>query len=206
MRQIICDVETTGLNPHATKNPDRIVEIACVELMNGHRTGRIFHSYLHPQRDVPLVAQNVHGLSAEFLADKPLFKDIVPTLVDFIDGAELIAHNAPFDRNFINAELVRAGTDPIPNDLWMDTLELFRHKHPKSSGQTQHKLDHLCTLYGVDTSKRSTHGALIDAELLAEVYPLLADPSYIPTPATKITHVESERMRPQPPKLRTARG
>jgi len=163
MREIVVDTETTGLDPY---QGDRMVEIGCIELLNGMPTGQVFHKYLNPQRDMPQEAFAVHGLSIEFLKDKPLFAEIARELMDFIGEAPIVAHNAMFDTNFINAELERCDIAPIGRERVVDTLMLARRKHPGASN----RLDDLCTRYGVDNSRRTRHGALLDAELLAEVY------------------------------------
>ncbi|WP_310621957.1 DNA polymerase III subunit epsilon [Flexibacterium corallicola] len=163
MREISFDTETTGLNP---LDGDRLVEIGGVELINFIPTGRIYHVYCNPQRDMPEGAFRVHGLSAEFLSDKPLFADIADEFLAFVGDARLVIHNAPFDMGFINMELGRCGRPPISNDQVLDTLTMARRKHPTGSAS----LDALCSRYGIDNSKRTKHGALLDAELLAEVY------------------------------------
>jgi DNA polymerase-3 subunit epsilon len=165
MRQIILDTETTGLEPHLDH---RIIEIGCIELLGRRPTGRVFHRYLNPEREIDAGAIDVHGLTNEFLADKPLFADIVSELMDFLRGAELVIHNAPFDVAFLNAELARLpGQGTIAEHCSvLDTLEMARSRHP---GQ-RNSLDALCKRYGVDNSQRSLHGALLDAEILADVY------------------------------------
>ncbi len=163
MREIVLDTETTGLDP---LRGDRLVEIGCIELLNRIPSGQTFHRYLNPQRDVPAEAFAVHGLSAEFLSDKPLFADVVDDLLTFIGDAPLVIHNASFDVGFINAELDRLKMPPIPRDRLVDTLLLARRKHPGVSN----RLDDLCSRYSIDNSHRTKHGALLDAELLAEVY------------------------------------
>lgn len=163
MREIIIDTETTGLEP---LNGDRLVEIGCVELANRWPTGNTFHCYLNPERDMPQGAFQVHGLSEEFLADKPLFADVADSFLDFIGDAALVAHNASFDVGFLNAELARVGLPVIGRERVVDTLMLARRKHPGAPVS----LDALCSRYGIDNSNRVKHGALLDAELLAEVY------------------------------------
>lgn len=163
MREIVFDTETTGLDP-ATGH--RVVEIGCVELLNGIPTGNTFHKYLDPQRDMPEEAFRVHGLSAEFLAGKPLFADVVDELVGFLTGARLVAHNAEFDFRFLSAELVATGRAPLDTALMVDTLALARRRHPGAPVS----LDALCARYGIDNSRRTKHGALLDSEILAEVY------------------------------------
>lgn len=163
MREIVFDTETTGLDP---LKGDRIVEIGCIEIYNTIPTGESFHVYLDPERDMPEEAFRVHGLSREFLTGKPLFASIVDEFLAFVGDAKLIAHNADFDMRFINAELDRAGRPPIAAARVVDTLVLARRRHPGASNS----LDALCARYGVDTSRRTKHGALLDSELLAEVY------------------------------------
>lgn len=163
MREIVLDTETTGLDP---ATGDRIVEIACVEIMNTVPTGAHFHVYINPQRDMPEEAFRVHGLSAEFLSDKPLFDEIVGEFLTFIGEAPLVIHNAEFDMRFINAELQRSGRPILSMDRVIDTLALARRKHPGSPNS----LDALCSRYRIDNSRRTKHGALLDSELLAEVY------------------------------------
>jgi DNA polymerase-3 subunit epsilon len=163
MREIVFDTETTGLDPFAG---DRLVEIGCIELVNGFLTGQEFHRYVNPQRDMPDAAFQVHGLSADFLRDKPLFSDICEDLLAFIGDAPLIAHNAMFDFGFLNAELDRCKRALLARERIVDTLMLARRKHPAGPN----KLDDLCARYGIDNSMRTKHGALMDAELLAKVY------------------------------------
>ncbi|MCB1378708.1 MAG: DNA polymerase III subunit epsilon [Alphaproteobacteria bacterium] len=163
MREIILDTETTGLDP-ATGH--RIVEIGALELLNHVPTGSTFHVYLNPERDMPPEAQAVHGLSAEFLRDKPLFKDVVEDFLTFVLDSPLIIHNASFDMAFINAELSYLGRPAIPSTRVVDSLQLARQRHPMGPNS----LDALCKRYGVDLSRRTKHGALLDSELLAEVY------------------------------------
>jgi DNA polymerase-3 subunit epsilon len=163
LREIVLDTETTGLSP---AGGDRIVEIGCVELVNRFPTGRSWHAYLNPERDVPEGAFAVHGLSAEFLADKPKFAEIAADFLAFVDGAALVIHNADFDMGFINMELGRLQRPALGGDRVVNTLLLARRKHPGVSN----RLDDLCARYGVDNSRRTKHGALLDAELLAEVY------------------------------------
>ena len=163
MREIVFDTETTGLDP---STGDRLVEIGCIELVNRFPTGNTFHRYLYPERDMPEGAFKVHGLSIDFLKDKPLFAAIVEELVEFLGDSPLIAHNAMFDLGFLNAEMRRAGQELVARERLVDTLMMARRKHPGGSN----KLDDLCVRYKVDNSKRTKHGALLDAELLAEVY------------------------------------
>jgi len=163
MREIVLDTETTGLEANGG---DRVVEIGCVEMVNRILTGNVFHVYLNPERDMPVEAFNVHGLSAEFLADKPKFAETVDGFLEFIAGDTLVIHNASFDIGFLNAELERAARPPIARDRVIDTLALARRKHPGGPNS----LDVLLNRYGIDSSRRVKHGALLDAELLAEVY------------------------------------
>lgn len=163
MREIIFDTETTGLDP--TKG-DRLVEIGCVELLNGIPSGQTFHVYLDPQRDVPAEAFAVHGLSREFLTGKPLFKDVAADFLNFTAGAKLVAHNAEFDVKFLNAEFGRIGLPEIDRERVIDTLALARRRHPGAPNS----LDALCARYKIDNSRRTKHGALLDSEILAEVY------------------------------------
>ena len=163
MREIVLDTETTGLDP---LRGDRLVEIGCVEIFNRMPTGQTFHRYINPERDMPKEAFDVHGLSAEFLADKPLFSAVADEFLAFIGDAPLVIHNASFDIGFINAELDKVERSPIPRERLVDTLLLARRKHPGVSN----RLDDLCSRYAIDNSHRTKHGALLDAELLAEVY------------------------------------
>jgi DNA polymerase-3 subunit epsilon len=163
MREIVFDTETTGINP---ATGDRIVEIGCVELVNRVETGRTYHAYFNPERTMPSEAEAVHGLSAIFLSDKPLFDHKVEELLEFVGDAPLIAHNASFDFGFLNAELDRCGRDPICLSRMICTMMMSRSKHPGA----KHSLDALCTRFGVDRSQRVKHGALLDAQLLAQVY------------------------------------
>jgi DNA polymerase III subunit epsilon len=163
MREIVLDTETTGLDP---LRGDRLVEIGCVEIFNRMPTGQTFHRYINPQRDVPREAFEVHGLSTEFLADKPLFSAVVDEFLTFVGDAPLVIHNASFDIGFINAELEKVSRVAIPRERLVDTLLLARRKHPGVSN----RLDDLCSRYAIDNSHRTKHGALLDAELLAEVY------------------------------------
>ncbi|MFT5720796.1 MAG: DNA polymerase-3 subunit epsilon [Motiliproteus sp.] len=166
MRQIILDTETTGLEP---AGGHRVIEIGCVEMVNRRLTGRTYHQYINPQRDMPAEAQAIHGLSTEFLADKPLFKEIMGEFKEFIRGGELVIHNAPFDVGFLNNEFKLAGSgNGLISDLAsvLDTLAMARSMRP---GQ-RNTLDALCKNYLIDNSKRTLHGALLDSEILADVY------------------------------------
>ena len=164
MREVVLDTETTGLTP---KTGHRIVEIGCVELVNLVPTGNVYHVYINPQRDMPEEAFNVHGLSEDFLADKPLFSVVVEEFLAFVDGATLIAHNANFDLRFLNAELAAVDRPNLPKDKVLDTIALARGKN---IGAGQLSLNALCRRFDIDLSVRAKHGALLDAELLAEVY------------------------------------
>ena len=163
MREIVLDTETTGLDP---RNGDRVVEIGGVELVNHIPTGQSYHVYINPERSMPREAFDVHGLSEEFLSDKPKFKDIGADFAKFIEGARLVIHNAAFDVGFLNAEFARIGIPAIGWDHVVDTLALAKRRHPAGPNS----LDALCSRYGIDNSRRTRHGALLDAELLAEVY------------------------------------
>lgn len=163
MREIIFDTETTGLDP---KTGDRMVEMGCVEMVNRVPSGATFHAYYNPERDMPAGAEAVHGLSANFLSDKQLFKDGAAELLEFLGDAPLVAHNASFDFGFLNAELALAGLEPVSLDRMVDTVALARKKHPGA----KLSLDALCSRYGIDRTHRVKHGALLDAELLAQVY------------------------------------
>jgi DNA polymerase-3 subunit epsilon len=163
MREIAFDTETTGLDP---KSGHKIVEIGCVELINHLPTGNVFHKYINPERDIPVEAFRVHGLSEEFLSDKPLFADIADEFLTFVGDAQLVIHNAAFDMGFINAELAAIGRDVIPMDRAIDTVRMARRKFPGA----QASLNALCMRFGIDLSARDLHGALLDAQLLAAVY------------------------------------
>jgi DNA polymerase-3 subunit epsilon len=163
MREIVLDTETTGVEP---LKGDRIVEIGCVELVNHCPTGRTYHVYINPERDMPDGAFRVHGLSEAFLSDKPVFAAIAGEFAAFIADARLVIHNAAFDVGFINMEFGRLGLPPIVPALVVDTLAMARRKHPGASNS----LDALCSRYGIDNSRRTKHGALLDSEILAEVY------------------------------------
>jgi len=163
MREIIFDTETTGLDP---RGDDRLVEIGCVEMINRVCTGRTFHAYFNPDRDMPEAAERVHGLSVTFLADKPRFVERAEELLGFIGDSPLVAHNAGFDFGFLNMELGRCGLEAVSLDRMVDTVAIARMRHPGA----KNSLDALCTRYGIDRSHRTKHGALLDAELLAQVY------------------------------------
>jgi len=163
MREIILDTETTGLDP---AGGDRVVEVGCMELVNHIPTGQFWHEYFNPERDMPEAAYKIHGLSAAFLQDKPLFAERAEAFLSFIEDAQIIIHNAAFDTAFLDAELARADLPPLPAGHVVDTLSLARRKHPAGPNS----LDALCKRYGIDNSARTKHGALLDCELLAEVY------------------------------------
>ena len=163
MREIVLDTETTGLDPF---QGHRLIEIGCVELVNRFPSGQVFHHYLNPDRDVPREAFAIHGISGDSLKDKPRFSDICEELLAFIGDSPLVAHNAMFDLGFLNAELERCGKLLVARERLVDTLLLARRRHPAGPN----RLDDLCARYGIDNSRRTKHGALLDAEILAEVY------------------------------------
>jgi DNA polymerase-3 subunit epsilon len=163
MREIVFDTETTGLNP---AGGDRMVEIGCIEIVNRVETGRTFHAYFNPERDMPFEAQEVHGLSNLFLSDKPRFSELAEELLDFLADSPLVAHNAGFDFGFLNFELEKCGRSTVSMHRMVDTLTLARTRHPGA----KHSLDALCMRFGIDRSHRVKHGALLDAQLLAQVY------------------------------------
>ncbi|MEO0937380.1 MAG: DNA polymerase III subunit epsilon [Pseudomonadota bacterium] len=163
MREIVLDTETTGLDP---ETGDRIVEIGAVELLNHVATGRTYHQYINPERSMPQDAFEVHGLGDDFLRDKPKFAAVGQAFVDFIGDAKLVIHNASFDMKFLNAELGWMGLPRIPMDRAIDTLDMARRKFPGSPAS----LDALCRRFGIDNTARTLHGALLDSEILAEVY------------------------------------
>lgn len=164
-RQIVLDTETTGLEP---KEGHRVIEIGCVEIINRRLTGNHYHQYLQPHREIDEGALQVHGITQEFLADKPVFEEVSDAFIDYIKGAELIIHNAPFDVGFLNAELERVSGAPQISEICTveDTLPMARQMHP---GQ-RNSLDALCQRYDIDNTQRTLHGALLDSEILAEVY------------------------------------
>ncbi len=169
MRQVVLDTETTGIDP---SQGHRIIEIGCVELVNRRLTGRHYHQYINPERDIEAEAMEVHGITPEFLADKPVFRDVAEEFLDFVTGAQLVIHNAPFDVGFIDAEFHRLKQNhPKMHDCCtvLDTLVMARQMHP---GQ-RNSLDALCKRYGVDNYQRDLHGALLDSEILADVYLLM---------------------------------
>lgn len=163
MREIVFDTETTGLSP---KDGHRLVEIGCVEIFNKVETGRHFHAYFNPDRTMPVEAEQVHGLSVQFLSDKPRFRERAHLLLEFIGESPLVAHNASFDFGFLNWELGDCGHPPICMTRMVDTLAIARTRHPGA----KHSLDALCSRYGIDRSHRVKHGALLDAQLLAQLY------------------------------------
>jgi len=163
IREIVLDTETTGFK---AKDGDRIVEIGALELINHLPTGRTFHVYLNPERDMPEDAARVHGLTIDFLADKPLFQDVAEDMLAFFSDSVLIIHNASFDMGFLNAELARVGRDPLDMDRAIDTVQMARRKYPGAPAS----LDALCRRFGIENTHRTLHGALLDSELLAEVY------------------------------------
>jgi len=215
MREVIFDTETTGLDP---KTGDRMVEIGCVEMIGRVETGRTFHAYYNPERDMPTAAEAVHGLSAKFLSGKPLFADTYGELIEFLGDAPLVAHNAGFDFGFLNNELTRIGRAPIAMERMIDTVAIARKKHPGA----KLSLDALCSRYGVDRSHRIKHGALLDAELLAQVYveltggrqiglELVADTAPAQGDAAEVTSSHGSRpmsptapMRSRPPRPHSA--
>ena len=163
MREIIFDTETTGLDP---KKGDRMVEIGCIEMVNRVLTGKTFHAYFNPDRSMPAEAEAVHGLSDTFLSDKPRFGELASELIAFLGDSPMVAHNAGFDFAFLNSELDVCGLDPVCTSRMVDTVAIAKVRHPGA----KLSLDALCTRYGIDRSHRTRHGALLDAELLAQVY------------------------------------
>ncbi|ALK11039.1 DNA polymerase III subunit epsilon [Blastochloris viridis] len=201
MREIVFDTETTGLDP---LTGDRLVEIGCVELENRWPTGRTFHRYVNPERDVPQGAVAVHGLTADFLKDKPRFAEVADAFLEFIADSHLVAHNAAFDMGFLDAELRRLGRPLIGRERVVDTVMLARRRFPGGSNT----LDALCTRFGIDNSNRVKHGALLDAELLAEVYVELVEARQahlgleVRSAARLRAEVRTVRTRPAPLPLR----
>lgn len=202
MREIVFDTETTGLSP---AGGDRMVEIGCIEMINRIETGRHFHCYFNPEREMPFEAEAVHGLSTIFLSDKPLFADKVEDLLEFIADSPLVAHNAGFDFGFLNHELERCGRQVVCMTRMVDTLTLARTRHPGA----KHSLDALCSRFGVDRSHRVKHGALLDAQLLAQVYieltggrqiglGLMADAAATAVAAATAEPVQRETRPPRP--------
>ncbi|KGM47099.1 DNA polymerase III subunit epsilon [Pseudooceanicola atlanticus] len=195
MREIVLDTETTGFDP---EQGDRIVEIGAVELLNHMPTGETYHVYINPERSMPNEAFEVHGLGDEFLADKPVFKDIAQGFLDFVRDDKLVIHNASFDMKFLNAELGWLNLRQLPFDQAVDTLLIARKRFPGSPAS----LDALCRRFGIDNSSRTLHGALLDSEILAEVYLELIggrQPDFaLSTRQTRDTSVEVEDWRPKP--------
>lgn len=195
MREIVLDTETTGLDPY---EGHRIVEIGAVELFNHMPTGRTYHQYINPQRAVPAEAVAVHGLTDEFLRDKPLFPAVARAFLDFIDDARLVIHNATFDMRFLNAELEWAGLARLSDEIVIDTLMIARRRFPGSPAS----LDALCRRFGVDNSAREKHGALLDSEILAEVYLELVggrQPDFaLPVTSRQGPSVQATDWRPRP--------
>ena len=163
MREIVFDTETTGLDP---RSGDRLVEVGCIEMVNRVPSGAVYHCYFNPERTMPAEAEAVHGLSIMFLSDKPKFAEKAGEFLDFIADSPLVAHNAGFDFGFINNELELCGLEPVSRDRMVDTVAIARRKHPGA----KLSLDALCSRYGIDRSHRTKHGALLDAELLAQLY------------------------------------
>jgi len=206
-REIVLDTETTGLSP---ASGDRLVEIGCVELLNHIPSGRTYHVYINPKRSMPEEAFRVHGLSEEFLADKPVFADVANDFREFISDAKLIIHNAPFDMGFLNAELTKVGQPVLSNEV-LDTVMLARSVHPGA----RVSLDALCKHYGIDNSRRTLHGALLDSEILAEVYleliggkqvslALMAETRGSSADAMATIAVAAQRPIPLPPRISDA--
>jgi DNA polymerase-3 subunit epsilon len=199
LREIVLDTETTGLD---ALRGDRLIEIGCVEIVNRIPTGREFHRYINPERDIHHEAVAVHGLTLDFLRDKPLFKAVADEFLDFIGDAPLVMHNASFDVGFLNAELDRLGKPPLQSGRIIDTLTLARRRHPAGPNS----LDALCKRYGIDTSVRTKHGALVDSLLLASVYvellgerqATLSLGSQTQVGTTARTPVRTARQRPEP--------
>lgn len=195
MREIVLDTETTGFDP---ESGDRIVEIGAVELFNHVATGKTYHQYINPERDMPQEAFEVHGLSIDFLSDKPKFAEIGQAFLDFVGDAKLVIHNASFDMKFLNAELKWMNLPQLPRDQAIDTLEIARKKFPGSPAS----LDALCRRFGIDNSARTLHGALLDSEILAEVYLELIggkQPDFaLSTIQVQGTTQQDENWRPQP--------
>ena len=196
MREIIFDTETTGLDP---RTGDRMVEIGCIEMVNRVPTGQTFHAYFNPERAMPAAAEAVHGLSDAFLADKPVFAERVAELMGFLGDSPLVAHNAGFDFAFLNAELALCGLEGLGRERMVDTVALARVRHPGA----KLSLDALCTRYGIDRSHRTRHGALLDAELLAQVYVELTGGRQIglelvAEPAEAVSMSESVQRRDRP--------
>ena len=195
MREVVLDTETTGFEP---ADGHRVVEIGCVELMEHLPTGRTYRCYLNPERLVPLESQRVHGLSDEFLADKPKFADIVDEFLEFIGDAALVIHNASFDMKFVNAELHRIGRPPVPYARAIDTIEIAKGKIPGA----RYSLDELCKRFAIDLSARTKHGALLDAELTAQVYLELLGGRQKKLSLSPIDRADSGQELPRPLRIR----
>ncbi|AHM03460.1 DNA polymerase III epsilon subunit [Roseibacterium elongatum DSM 19469] len=198
MREIVLDTETTGLDPFDTPR-HRIVEIGAVELWNQVPTGRTYHQYINPERNMPTEAFEVHGIGDDFLADKPVFQSIAQAFRDFVTDARLVIHNASFDMRFLNAELEWCGMPTLPSDQALDTLMIARKRFPGSPAS----LDALCRRFGIDNSKREKHGALLDSEILAEVYLELTggkqpDFALAPRESRRTSSAVDETWRPRP--------
>jgi DNA polymerase-3 subunit epsilon len=203
MREVVFDTETTGLD---CLNGDRVIEIGCVELLNHISTGRTFHAYINPRRAVSVEAAEVHGLTDAFLSRQPAFDEIVESLLEFVGGSVLVAHNAGFDRDFLNMELGLCSRPAIDEHRFVDTLLLARRRHPNGPNS----LDALCARYAIDNSARTKHGALLDAEILAEVYLELLGGRQATLALGALARVSSDvsaiwkveaRPRPLPPRL-----
>jgi DNA polymerase-3 subunit epsilon len=197
MREIVFDTETTGLDP---RSGDRMVEIGCIEMVNRVPTGRTFHAYFNPDRPMPIEAEQVHGLGDAFLADKPRFHEAVHDLIEFLADSPLVAHNAQFDFGFLNCELGACGHPEVSLERMIDTLTIARRRHPGA----KHSLDALCTRYGIDRSHRVRHGALLDAELLAQVYVELTGGRQIGLELAAVnpgTVIEIATFAPPPPEI-----
>lgn len=194
MREIVLDTETTGFEP---ESGDRIVEIGAIELIGHMPTGRVFHEYINPERSMPRDAFEVHGLGDAFLSDKPAFRDVAKAFLEFVGDARLVIHNAAFDMKFLNAELGWAGLRLLPQDQALDTLAIARKRFPGSPAS----LDALCRRFGIDTSSRTLHGALLDSEILADVYLELIggrQPDFGLSTASEIETATKTAWRPHP--------
>ena len=199
MREVVLDTETTGLSP---LKGDRVVEIGCVEVVNFMATGKVWHQYLNPERDVPTEASRVHGLTEEFLADKPVFSQVVDGFLEFLGDAPLVIHNAAFDMGFLNAELTRTGFPVMPMARATDTVAMARKMFPGAPAS----LDALCKRFGVDASGRGFHGALLDARLLADVYLELRGGRQPDLAISAVMEAEVERQEAAPREFRVPRA
>jgi len=207
MREIVLDTETTGLDPN---DGHRIIEIGCIELFDHVPTGASYQAYLNPERDIPIESQRVHGITEEFVADKPLFAHVVDAFIEFIGDAPLVIHNAGFDLKFLNAELAKVSRAPIPFDRAIDTIDIAKAKFPGS----RYSLDELCRRFSIDLTSRDKHGALLDSSLLAQVYlellggrqtKLMLSPTDSITPeSTLIQQAARQRPTPLPPRITQA--